>query len=134
MDFIPLAIPFLALLLAELLWSRLSGRNAFSFADTLCSLSMGTLSRLRGFLVLGVSGMAWAQLEARALAWPLDHPVSWFRLHRLRPVTTWRTGRASGEYSLGLHVAHHQSEPTTSRPFGKRARVSYVLFYLPMLP
>ena len=140
MDFIPLAIPFfLALLLAELLWSRLSGRSAFSFADTLCSLSMGTLSRLRGFLVLGVGGMAWAQLEALTPlpAWPLDHPVSWVFAFIAYDFCYYLAHRAGHRVNIlwASHVAHHQSEAYNLSTALRQTSTGFLtfLFYLPML-
>ena len=90
---------------------------------------MGTLSRLRGFLVLGVGGMAWAQLEALTPlpAWPLDHPVSWVFAFIAYDFCYYLAHRAGHRVNIlwASHVAHHQSEAyNLSRPFGKRARVS----------
>ena len=140
MDFIPLAIPFfLGLLLAELLWSRLSGRAVFSFADTLCSLSMGTLSRLRGFLVLGVGGMAWAQLEALTPlpAWPLDHPLSWIIAFVAYDFCYYLAHRAGHRVNIlwASHVAHHQSEAYNLSTALRQTSTGFLtfVFYLPML-
>ena len=140
MDFIPLAIPFfLGLLLAELLWSRLSGRAVFSFADTLCSLSMGTLSRLRGFLVLGVGGMAWAQLEALTPlpAWPLDHPLSWVVAFVAYDFCYYLAHRAGHRVNIlwASHVAHHQSEAYNLSTALRQTSTGFLtfVFYLPML-
>ena len=140
MDFIPLAIPFfLALILAELLWSRLSGRAVFSFADTLCSLSMGTLSRLRGFLVLGVGGAAWAQLEALTPlpAWPLDHPLSWAVAFVAYDFCYYLAHRAGHRVNIlwASHVAHHQSEAYNLSTALRQTSTGFLtfLFYLPML-
>ena len=140
MDFIPLAIPvFLGLLLAELLWSRLSGRAVFSFADTLCSLSMGTLSRLRGFLVLGVGGMAWAQLEALTPlpAWPLDHPLSWIIAFVAYDFCYYLAHRAGHRVNIlwASHVAHHQSEAYNLSTALRQTSTGFLtfIFYLPML-
>ena len=140
MDFIPLAIPFfLGLLLAELLWSRLSGRAVFSFADTLCSLSMGTLSRLRGFLVLGVGGMAWAQLEALTPlpAWPLESPLSWFAAFVAYDFCYYLAHRAGHRVNIlwASHVAHHQSEAYNLSTALRQTSTGFLtfLFYLPML-
>ena len=140
MDFIPLAIPFfLGLLLAELLWSRLSGRAVFSFADTLCSLSMGTLSRLRGFLVLGVGGMAWAQLEALTPlpAWPLESPLSWVVAFVAYDFCYYLAHRAGHRVNIlwASHVAHHQSEAYNLSTALRQTSTGFLtfLFYLPML-
>ena len=140
MDFIPLAIPFfLGLLLAELLWSRLSGRAVFSFADTLCSLSMGTLSRLRGFLVLGVGGAAWAQLEALTPlpAWPLAHPLSWILAFVAYDFCYYLAHRAGHRVNIlwASHVAHHQSEAYNLSTALRQTSTGFLtfLFYLPML-
>ena len=89
---------------------------------------MGTLSRLRGFLVLGVSGMAWAQLEALTPlpAWPLDHPVSWvFAFIAYDFCYYLGAGGASGEYSFGPPMSPIINRAyNLSTAFGKRARVS----------
>lgn len=140
MDFIPLAIPFfLALLLAEVLWSWLSGRAVFSFADTLCSLSMGTLSRLRGFLILGVGGIAWAQLEAFTPlpAWPLESPLSWLAAFVAYDFCYYLAHRAGHRVNIlwASHVAHHQSEAYNLSTALRQTSTGFLtfIFYLPML-
>ncbi len=140
MDFIPLAIPFfLALLLAEVIWSWLSGRAVFSFADTLCSLSMGTLSRLRGFLILGVGGIAWAQLEALTPlpAWPLESPLSWLAAFVAYDFCYYLAHRAGHRVNIlwASHVAHHQSEAYNLSTALRQTSTGFLtfIFYLPML-
>ena len=56
MDLILYAIPvFLLLILVEFVYGLLRARNTYRLNDTINSLSMGTISRLKALVVVGTS-------------------------------------------------------------------------------
>ena len=139
MDLILLAVPFFLLLLAiELVWGLVRGHNTYRFADTLNSLSMGLLSRLRGFFFLGVGGSVWA---AAAIAspierWPLDAAWAWIVAFVVYDLCYYWSHRMGHEVNLlwGSHVAHHQSEEYNLSTALRQTSTGLLTFafYLPM--
>ena len=88
MQIILYAIPvFIALILIEWVYRLLRGRNNYRIADTIASISLGSISRFRGLLGIGLAGLA--------------YDVSYYWFHRI-----------SHEANLfwAAHVVHHQSE------------------------
>lgn len=139
MDLILLAVPFFLLaLLCELGWGVLRGRNTYRFADTINSLSLGMLSRLRGFLFLGLGGAAWAAAaEASALPrWPLDAAWGWIVAFVLYDLCYYWAHRLGHEVNLlwASHVAHHQSEEYNLSTALRQTATGVLtfLFYVPM--
>ncbi len=113
MQIILYAIPvFIALILIEWVYRLLRGRNNYRIADTIASISLGSISRFRGLLGIGLAGLAY------------DFSYYWF--HRI-----------SHEANLfwAAHVVHHQSEDynlgTALRQSG--SGVFGFIFYLPWL-
>ena len=139
MDLILLAVPFfLAALLVELVWGVVRGRNTYRFADTINSLSMGMLSRLRGFLFLGIGGTAWS-LAADASTiprWPLDAAWAWIVAFVAYDFCYYWSHRLGHEVNLlwASHVAHHQSEEYNLSTALRQTATGLLtfVFYVPM--
>jgi sterol desaturase/sphingolipid hydroxylase (fatty acid hydroxylase superfamily) len=139
MNLILYAVPFFLLaILLELVLGARFGRNTYRFADTINSLSLGMLSRLRGFLFLGVGGAAWAAAaEATAVPrWPLDAAWAWIVAFVVYDLCYYWSHRLGHEVNLlwASHVAHHQSEEynlSTALRQTSTGLLTFV-FYLPM--
>jgi alkylglycerol monooxygenase len=138
MNLVMYAIPFFVLLMAvEYAYGRARGRNTYRLADTVNSLSLGTLSRLSGLVKLGIAGVAVeftrAQLGYGALAaeswlvWAaafVAYDFCYYWSHRFGH--QWRLFWAS-------HVAHHQSEEfNLSTALRQTSTGSTFVFYLPL--
>ena len=83
------AIPFFILLMGvEYAYGRARGRNTYRLADTVNSLSLGTLSRLSGLVKLGVAGLVfeavrgWTGLTGRSRRWGRVHIFRASRMSR----------------------------------------------------
>ena len=80
MNLVIYAVPFFILALAiELAWGYFRGRNTYHLADTINSLQMGTLSRLRGVLQIGIGGAVYGALTGgfTAFEMAIDDPLVW---------------------------------------------------------
>ena len=65
MNYIPYAVPFFILaLLVEFVYGWLKKKNTYRLADTINSLQLGTLSRLRGVIQVGLIGVTFTALVA----------------------------------------------------------------------
>lgn len=138
MDLILYAIPvFFLLILLEFGYGVLRGRNTYRLNDTINSLSLGSLSRLQGLVILGVSGTVYeviverfqlAQLSASA-------PWVWIACFILYDLVYYWKHRWGHEVALfwGAHVAHHQSEDFNLGTALRQTSMDFysVLFYLP---
>jgi sterol desaturase/sphingolipid hydroxylase (fatty acid hydroxylase superfamily) len=134
------AIPgFIALILIEWLYGLARGCNTYRVADTITSIALGTISRFRGLLALGLGGAAyrwasgaWTVFELPDSGWAvwvfalLAYDFSYYWFHRI-----------SHEVNLfwAAHVVHHQSEDynlgTALRQSG--SGLFGFIFYLPWL-
>ena len=80
MNYVTYAVPFFVLaVLCEFLYGVRAGRNTYRLADTINSLQLGTLSRLRGVVQLGLLGVAFDALTAEWSLFELDasDPLVW---------------------------------------------------------
>ena len=113
-DPLPYAIPlFVMLILAEMLWARLSGRHrSYEPRDTAVSLGLGLGSIVAGALAAGAIGamLVWAQDHAPLAigwawwAWPLcfvADDFAYYWQHRLGHRVRWM---------WASHVNHHSSQ------------------------
>ena len=115
MDLILSAIPFfLLLILLELGYGYMRGRNTYRLNDTINSLSMGSLSRLQALIILGASASIYEFVVAELQLTQLSEQSTWvwisaFLLYDFAYYWKHRWGH---EVTLfwGAHVAHHQSE------------------------
>lgn len=138
MDLIAIAVPFfLILILFEVIYGLVVGRNTYRVNDTINSLSMGTLSTLRGFAVIGFSSLIY------------DFIVTNYQLEQLPVQSTWTwitcfvgydfayywKHRLGHEIALfwGSHVSHHQSEDYNLGTALRQTSIDFhgFLFYLP---
>ena len=140
MKIILYAIPgFILMILVEWLYGLARGRNTYRVADTITSISLGSISRLRGLLFLGFG------------AWFYDQAADGYHLFDLpdEGVEIWLFAivaydfsyywfhRISHEINLfwAAHVVHHQSEDynlgTALRQSG--SGLFGFIFYLPWL-
>ena len=107
MNYITIAVPFFILFIAlEFIYGWLRKRNTYRINDTVGSLQMGVLSQSKGFLRLGVSGLvfgylsarAWGETAARRLDFIVGSHVCCLRLSLLLE-TSFRTSMA---YHVGF--------------------------------
>ncbi|NOR21004.1 MAG: hypothetical protein GQ538_13060 [Xanthomonadales bacterium] len=140
MNIILYAIPgFIFLILAEWVYGLARGRNTYRVADTITSISLGSISRLRGLLFLGFG--AWFYTRASDGYHLLDLPNEGFGIWLLAMLaydfSYYWFHRISHEVNLfwAAHVVHHQSEDynlgTALRQSG--SGLFGFIFYLPWL-
>lgn len=139
MNLVLYAVPFFILaLLAEFAWGYYRGQNTYRLSDTINSLQMGTLSRLRGVLQIGIGGVVYGVLTnqftlfkmspADPLIWVLafiGYDLCYYWLHRMGH--EWRLFWAA-------HVAHHQSEEYNLSTALRQTSTGYLgfIFYIPL--
>ena len=138
MDLILYAVPvFFLLILLELGWGILRGRNTYRINDTVNSLSLGSLSRLQSLVVLGLSGMVYEWIVARwqLAQLPADAWWVWISCFVLYDLAYYWKHRLGHEVALfwGSHVAHHQSEDFNLGTALRQTSIDFhgFLFYLP---
>jgi len=140
MSIILFAIPgFIILILSEWLYGLARGRNTYRVADTITSISLGSISRLRGLLFLGLG--AWFYTKASNGYHLLDLPDQGFGIWAFALLaydfSYYWFHRISHEVKLfwAAHVVHHQSEDynlgTALRQSG--SGLFGFIFYLPWL-
>lgn len=138
MDLILYAVPFFFLLIGlEIVYGLLRRRNTYRINDTINSLSLGSLSRLQGLVILGFSGLIYEAIVAQyqLTQLPDDNVWVWISCFVLYDLAYYWKHRLGHEVALfwGSHVAHHQSEDFN---FGTALRQTSIefhgfLFYLP---
>jgi len=140
MTIILYAIPgFIILILAEWLYGLARGRNTYRIADTITSISLGSISRLRGLIFLGFG--AWFYTLAADGYHLLDLPENgvgiWLFALVAYDFSYYWFHRISHEVNLfwAAHVVHHQSEDynlgTALRQSG--SGLFGFIFYVPWL-
>ncbi|MGH8035090.1 MAG: sterol desaturase family protein, partial [Lysobacterales bacterium] len=140
MEIVLYAIPgFIFLILVEWLYGLVRGRNTYRLADTIASISLGSISRVRILMFLGLGTWFYAQathgyhlFDLPQQGWGiwlfalLAYDFSYYWFHRV-----------SHEVNLfwAAHVVHHQSEDynlgTALRQSG--SGLFEFIFYLPWL-
>jgi len=134
------AIPgFIILILVEWLYGLARGRNTYRVADTITSISLGSISRLRGLIFLGFG--AWFYDNATNGYHLLDLPDKGLGIWLIALVaydfSYYWFHRVSHEVNLfwAAHVVHHQSEDynlgTALRQSG--SGLFGFVFYIPWL-
>lgn len=140
MKIILFAIPgFLVLILTEWLYGLARGCNTYRVADTITSISLGSISRLRGLFFLGFG--AWFYTRASNGYHLFDLPDEGFGIWLFALVaydfSYYWFHRVSHEVNVfwAAHVVHHQSEDynlgTALRQSG--SGLFGFIFYLPWL-
>lgn len=140
MKIILYAIPaFLILILFEWFYGLIKGRNTYRIADTITSISLGSISRLRGILVLGLGAWFYARVtdDYTLIDFPDKGIAIWLFAIVAYDFSYYWFHRASHEINLfwAAHVVHHQSEDynlgTALRQSG--SGLFGFIFYLPWL-
>ena len=140
MTIILYAIPgFIFLILAEWLYGLARDRNTYRMADTITSISLGSISRLRSLLFLGFGGWFYTRASDgfHLLDLPTDGPGIWILAMLAYDFSYYWFHRISHEVNLfwAAHVVHHQSEDynlgTALRQSG--SGLFGFIFYLPWL-
>jgi alkylglycerol monooxygenase len=140
MKIILYAIPgFIILILVEWLYGLARDRNTYRLADTITSISLGSISRLRGLVFLGLG--AWFYTRAadgyRLLDLPDEGLGIWLFALVAYDFSYYWFHRISHEVNLfwAAHVVHHQSEDynlgTALRQSG--SGLFGFIFYVPWL-
>jgi alkylglycerol monooxygenase len=112
-------------------------RNTYRINDTINSLSLGSLSRLQGLVVLGFSGLIYEFIVARYQLTQLadDQLWVWLSCFVLYDLAYYWKHRYGHEIALfwGSHVAHHQSEDYNLSTALRQTSIDFYgfLFYLP---
>lgn len=138
MELILIAIPFFFLLIfIELAYGLLRGNNTYRLNDCINSISMGSLSRLQGLVILGFSGSIYELIVARYQLTQLADDALWVWLgcFLLYDFAYYWKHRLGHEVALfwGSHVAHHQSEDYNLSTALRQTSIDFYgfLFYLP---
>ena len=138
MDLILSAIPFLLLLiLLELGYGYMRGRNTYRLNDTINSLSMGSLSRLQALVILGASASIYEFVVVELQLTQLSEQSTWVWISALvlYDFAYYWKHRWGHEVALfwGAHVAHHQSEDFNLGTALRQTSMDFYgfLFYLP---
>ena len=139
MNYVVYAIPFFVLaVLLELVWGLARQRNTYQLADTLNSLQLGTLSRLRGVLHLGLLGVTF---EAATGGWGLfdidaSNPWVWASVFVAYDLCYYFSHRYGHEWRIlwASHVVHHQSEEFNLSTALRQTSTGWLngVFYLPL--
>ena len=137
-DLILYAVPFFFLLMfLEFAYGLLRRRNTYRLNDTINSLSLGSLSRLQGLVVLGVSGGIYEFIVAhfQLTQLPDDEAWVWISCFVLYDLAYYWKHRLGHEVALfwGSHVAHHQSEDFNLGTALRQTSIEFhgFLFYIP---
>lgn len=138
MELILYAIPFFFLLIfVELGYGYWRGRNTYRINDTVNSLSLGSLSRLQGLVILGFSGAIYEFVATRYQLSQLPAAAAWVWVSAfvLYDFAYYWKHRLGHEVALfwGSHVAHHQSEDFNLGTALRQTSIEFhgFLFYLP---
>jgi sterol desaturase/sphingolipid hydroxylase (fatty acid hydroxylase superfamily) len=140
MKIILYAIPgFIFLILVEWLYGLARGRNTYRVADTITSISLGSISRLRGLFFLGLGSWFYTKAADGYHLFELpDKGVGiWLFALLAYDFSYYWFHRISHEVNLfwAAHVVHHQSEDynlgTALRQSG--SGLFGFIFYLPWL-
>lgn len=138
MELILYAIPFFFLLIfIELGYGLARKNNTYRLNDTINSLSMGSLSRLQGLVILGFSGGVYELVVQRyqLTQLPADEAWVWISCFLLYDFAYYWKHRFGHEVALfwGSHVAHHQSENYNLSTALRQTSIDFYgfLFYLP---
>jgi len=138
MELILTAVPFFFLLIGlELAYGIARGRNTYRINDSINSISLGSLSRLQGLVILGFSASIYEFVVARyqLTQLPDDEAWVWLSCFVLYDLAYYWKHRLGHEVALfwGSHVAHHQSEDFNLGTALRQTSIDFhgFLFYLP---
>ena len=139
MNFVTYAIPFFILaIVIEGLYGWRTQSNTYRLADTINSLQLGTLSRLRGIFLLGLVGISY---EAISGGWSLfnistDSPLAWVLVFVAYDLCYYFSHRYGHEWRIlwASHVVHHSSEEFNLSTALRQTSTGWLngVFYVPL--
>jgi alkylglycerol monooxygenase len=140
MKIILYAIPgFILLIFAEWVYGLIRGRNTYRVADTITSISLGSISRLRGLFFLGLGSYFYTRASGGYHLFDLpDSGVGiWLFALVAYDFSYYWFHRISHEVNLfwAAHVVHHQSEDYNLGTALRQSGSGFFgfIFYLPWL-
>jgi len=140
MKIILYAIPgFIFLILVEWIYGLVRGRNTYRVADTITSISLGSISRLRGLFFLGLGSYfyTWASDGYHLFDLPDSGVGIWLFALVAYDFSYYWFHRISHEVNLfwAAHVVHHQSEDYNLGTALRQSGSGFFgfIFYLPWL-
>jgi len=130
---------FGVLMLCEFLYGIHKQKNTYRLNDTLCSLTLGVLSRFPSVLNLGINSLVYATIlrHLKPNLMPLDSWMTWLFAFLLYDFCYYWQHRLSHERTLlwASHVVHHQSEDYNLGTALRQTSTSFLfawIFYVPM--
>lgn len=138
MNLVIYAIPFFILaMLVECLYARSRGEHGYRLNDTIGSLQLGVLSRLRGVLQIGIGGAAYGAVSDFTLfTLSSDSVVTWVIAFVAYDLCYYFSHRYGHEWRIlwASHVAHHQSEEFNLSTALRQTSTGYLnfVFYIPL--
>ena len=134
------AIPFfLACIAAELLISKMMGRQVYRFHDAVTSLNVGFMSETVRSMLKLASIVVYALVldQVAVITWDVKHPAVWVVAFFMYDFFYYWAHRGGHEVNLlwSAHVIHHSSEDfnlSTALRQSSTNQVFYWIFYLPM--
>ena len=139
MNFVPYAVPFfLLLILVELAWGWLKGKNTYRINDSLNSLSLGLLSTVTKLVFLNIGLLVFSNIWQNYAIWSFDMASTshWLLGLLLYDFLYYWYHRISHErqFFWGSHVVHHQSEEYNLSTALRQTSTSFLttwIFYIP---
>ena len=139
MNFVPYAVPFfLLLILVELAWGWLKGKNTYRINDSLNSLSLGLLSTVTKLVFLNIGLLVGSNIGQNHAIWSFDMASTshWLLGLLLYDFLYYWYHRISHErqFFWGSHVVHHQSEEYNLSTALRQTSTSFLttwIFYIP---
>ncbi len=139
MNYVTYAVPFFVLaVLLEFIYGWLKKTNTYRLADTVNSLQLGTLSRLRGIVQLGLMGVAFEALTRDWALFELDagHAGVWIFAFVAYDLGYYFSHRYGHEWRIlwASHVVHHSSEEYNLSTALRQTSTGWLngIFYLPL--
>ncbi len=139
MNYVTYAVPFFVVaVLFEFLYGRFKHHNTYQLADTINSLQLGTLSRLRGVVQLGLVAITFDAWVADWTLFNLDanSPAVWLFAFIAYDLCYYFSHRYGHEWRLlwASHVVHHSSEEFNFSTALRQTSTGWLnsIFYLPL--
>ena len=139
MNFVPYAVPiFLLLILVELCWGWLKGKNTYRVNDSINSLSMGLLSTVTKFVFLNIGLLVFSRIEQNHAVWSFEMASisHWLLGILLYDFLYYWYHRISHERQLfwASHVVHHQSEDYNLSTALRQTSTSFMTTWVFFIP
>ncbi len=139
MNYVTYAVPFFVLaVLLEFVYGWWRHSNTYRLADTLNSLQLGTLSRLRGIVQLGLMGVVFETMTANWTLFDLDpsHIGVWIFAFVAYDLGYYFSHRYGHEWRIlwASHVVHHSSEEYNLSTALRQTSTGWLngIFYIPL--